>query len=591
MKAYISLIFFVSLMAALALLCEIFPDSGITLGAKPEPEDTVVAKMDSLALDSIEDARLNGTLDTTIAIDDDSIVQYESNFLDQLCKESITLTFPTLKQALSKRNNDKESAESKLKKAEEELRLQIEKDSLDKVREEQMAQEEKERKAFEDTLKSYIHFAEKSSARIYFPNNDFRMMDKLFVSLQNCNKGPVVHILHYGDSQIESDRITGYIREQFQQKFGGFGPGTCPAIQPIRSYTVVQTFSDSIPRYIADGTMQQKLPDDHYGVLAQMAKLKGKVTLGYTTCNSSKVYNRAKKFSQVRLLVGNTGENFSAKLRWGKQDSTQVIEAATPEFSVITWKLDTMVTSVKLDLSGTAELYGVAMDGKSGVAMDNIPLRGSSGTFFTRISSHLLSSAMKELNVKLILLEFGGNYTPHIYSLDRVEKYKQMIASQIRYLRNLHPGAMIILIGPADMSQKINGELQTYPVLEENIEGMKQAALENGAAFWDMYQVMGGRNSMIKWVDHVPAWAASDYIHFTPTGAGRIADMFVQSFMNYYDYYCFLKRNKKWYDEWQAKEAEKAKQAAQTAPTTQATQLKQVNQTTTQVKQGKQVKK
>ncbi len=583
MKAYISLIFFLSVMAVLTLLCLIFPSSGITIGAQPDPEDTLGVKVDSLALDSIEDARLNGIVDTSLVIEDDSVVQYESNFLEQIGKESITLTFPSLTQALSKSNSDNESAESKLRKAEEELRLQIEQDSLDKVRELQMAEEEKERKAFEDTLKSYQHFAEKSSARIYFPNDDFHMMDKLFVALQNCGRGPVVHILHYGDSQIESDRITGYVREQFQKKFGGFGPGTCPAIQPIRSYTVVQTFSDSLPRYIADGTMQQKLPDDHYGVLAQMAKLRGgKVTLGYTTCNNSKVYNHAKKFSQVRLLVGNTGENFTAKLRWGKQDSTQVIEAATPEFSVLTWKLDTMVTSVKLDLSGTAELYGVAMDGKSGVAMDNIPLRGSSGTFFTRISSHLLSAAMKELNVKLILLEFGGNYTPHIYSLDRVEKYKQMIASQIRYLRNLHPGAMIILIGPADMSQKINGELQTYPFLEENIEGMKQAALENGAAFWDMYQVMGGRNSMIKWVEHVPAWAASDYIHFTPTGAGRIADMFVQSFMNYYDYYCFLKRNKKWSDELRKKqEEEKQKlesQVNQAAQSSQSNQVKQVKQ-------------
>ncbi|MCR5498366.1 MAG: hypothetical protein K6F48_11065 [Paludibacteraceae bacterium] len=580
MKAYISLIFFLSVMAVLTLLCLIFPSSGITIGAQPDPEDTLGGKVDSLALDSIEDARLNGIADTSLVIEDDSVVQYESNFLEQLGKESVTLTFPSLSQVLSKSNTDNESAESKLRKAEEELRLQIEQDSLDKVRELQMAEEEKERKAFEDTLKSYQHFAEKSSARIYFPNDDFHMMDKLFVALQNCGRGPVVHILHYGDSQIESDRITGYVREQFQKKFGGSGPGTCPAIQPIRSYTVVQTFSDSLPRYIADGTLQQKLSDDHYGVLAQMAKLRGgKVTLGYTTCNNSKVYNHAKKFSQVRLLVGNTGENFTAKLRWGKQDSTQVIEAATPEFSVLTWKLDTMVTSVKLDLSGTAELYGVAMDGKSGVAMDNIPLRGSSGTFFTRISSHLLSSAMKELNVKLILLEFGGNYTPHIYSLDRVEKYKQMIASQIRYLRNLHPGAMIILIGPADMSQKINGELQTYPFLEENIEGMKQAALENGAAFWDMYQVMGGRNSMIKWVEHVPAWAASDYIHFTPTGAGRIADMFVQSFMNYYDYYCFLKRNKKWSDELRKKqEEEKQKQESQVKQATQTGQKKQVEQ-------------
>lgn len=550
MKAKNSLIFFGSVLTIFFLLSLIFPESGISFGKRSDSEDTLSVKVDSLALDSIEDARLSGQLDdTTMLAEDDSIVQYESDFLSQLKHESITLHFPTFKQAITSKTNDNESAEGKLRKAEEELKLQIVQDSLDKVNEEKLAQEEKEKKAFQDTLKSYQHFATTSSARLYFPNDNFHLMDKLFASLQNCGNGKVVHVLHYGDSQIESDRITGYIREQFQQKFGGYGPGTCPAIQPIRSYTVVQSFSDSLPRYIADGTMRQKLSDDHYGVLAQMARLNGKVTLSYATCNNSKVYNRARKFSQVRLLVGNTGENFSAKLRWGGNDSTQVIEAATPEFSTITWKLDTMVSSVKLDLSGSAEIYGVAMDGKSGISMDNIPLRGSSGTFFTRISSHLLSSAMKELNVKLILLEFGGNYTPHIYSLDRVEKYKQMISSQIRYIKGLHPDAFIILIGPADMSQKINGELQTYPFLEENIEGMKQAALENGAAFWDMYQVMGGKNSMIKWVDHVPAWAASDYIHFTPTGAGRIADMFVQSFMNYYDYYRFLKRNKKWSEE------------------------------------------
>ena len=61
-----------------------------------------------------------------------------------------------------------------------------------------------------------------------------------------------------------------------------------------------------------------------------------------------------------------------------------------------------------------------------------------------------------------------------------------------------------------------------------------------------MYQVMGGRNSMVKWVEHQPAWAASDYIHFTESGANKIASFFVQSFMNYYEYYQFLRRNKEW---------------------------------------------
>ena len=34
-----------------------------------------------------------------------------------------------------------------------------------------------------------------------------------------------MHILHYGDSQIESDRLTSYIRDKWQRQYGGYGPG------------------------------------------------------------------------------------------------------------------------------------------------------------------------------------------------------------------------------------------------------------------------------------------------------------------------------------------------------------------------------
>ena len=135
-------------MAALVLLCLVFPSSGITIGSQSEPQDTVETKVDSVALDSIEDALLRGELDTSLIAEDDSVVQYESNFWEQLKNESLVLTFPSLRQALSKGNKDKESAESKLKKTEEELQLQIIQDSLDKVAEERMAQEEKERKPY-----------------------------------------------------------------------------------------------------------------------------------------------------------------------------------------------------------------------------------------------------------------------------------------------------------------------------------------------------------------------------------------------------------------------------------------------------------
>ncbi len=444
---------------------------------------------------------------------------------------------------MTKKYRDVESADDKLKRAEDELKLQIERDSLARVYEAELA----DSLAYVDTLNSYHKLIYQSTARIDCPDNSVSALFPLFDCLDNCANGKeAVHILHYGDSQIEQDRITSYIREKLQEKFGGWGAGLVPAIQPIPSISVGQSASDSLPRYIADGTLRQKLSHKRYGILAQMAQLDGSVTLNISARNWKKTQSRVKKFSKVTLLLGNSNEKFSATLLYNGKDSTQVITESHPDLTKLTWNLGSSISSFSLRLKGKAELYGISMESKSGVNVDNIPLRGSSGTFFTKISSHLLGESMKAMNVRLVILEFGGNATPYLTSDRRIESFKNSIGDQIKFIQRNYPKAQILLIGPADMATTIDGELQTYPFLESTIEAMKEVAMENNAMFWNMYQVMGGRNSMQKWVEHSPAWATTDYIHFTETGAGRIAEVFIQSFNNTYDYYHFLKRNSKW---------------------------------------------
>ncbi len=52
-----------------------------------------------------------------------------------------------------------------------------------------------------------------------------------------------------------------------------------------------------------------------------------------------------------------------------------------------------------------------------------------------------------------------------------------------------------------------------------------------------MYEVMGGKNSMPKWVNAEPKLAAKDYIHFTPKGAKKIAEEFYSKLIGLYDEY------------------------------------------------------
>ncbi len=451
------------------------------------------------------------------------------------------LRFPSLEEAMTKKVRDTESADEKLARAEKELKLKIEQDSL-------IAANNADSLLYVDSLKSYQKLVFETTARIECPNNDVSILYPLFDALDQCAKGKeAIHILHYGDSQIEQDRITGYIREGLQTRFGGYGAGLVPVIQPIQSLSVEQSCSDSLPRYIADGTMKQKMSSDHYGVLAQVAMLRGgSAKVRVAARNWKQTFSHVRKFSKVSLLVGNTGENFSVTLSYSDKDTTITKTEADPDISYISWQLDDYINKFTLKVSGTAELYAIEMGSKSGVFVTNIPLRGSSGTFFTKISTHLLSSSMKALDTRLIMLEFGGNATPYIKNDKAVDFYKKSISRQIAHLRSVYPSAAILFIGPADMATRIDGELQSYPYLEKTIQALREVAAENGAMFWNMYGVMGGKNSMLKWVEHSPAWAGSDYVHFTERGANKIAEVFLQSFMNTYDYYNFLKRNEKW---------------------------------------------
>ena len=69
--------------------------------------------------------------------------------------------------------------------------------------------------------------------------------------------------------------------------------------------------------------------------------------------------------------------------------------------------------------------------------------------------------------------------------------------------------------------------------------GLIYIAFETNSCFWDMYLNMGGENSIQEWVNEKPSLAARDYIHFTNSGAKKIADYFIEDFM--VDYKNYLK--------------------------------------------------
>jgi lysophospholipase L1-like esterase len=438
-------------------------------------------------------------------------------------------------------------------------------DPEEAIREMMEATKRQQFAAFSDSLKFYEDFFEKGRTRFDLPNNDPTWFDRFFLHLELAAlESTVVHIVHYGDSQLEEDRISATIREDLQDEFGGAGPGMMPAIMTVPSQTTSHASSGALSRYILFGPKDEEADHSRYGPLAQFAKLNGDATITIQRRKERKgQFPHVGAYKTIRLLTNKSGRlkvrlnvNQTVVDTVGQNDdgtpkekrSTKVVDAGEPtvdtynKLKVYTWKLKDTTSIAKMYLSGNAEIYAIAADGAYGVAVDNVAMRGSSGTIFHRIDTELLAESYKAMNARLVIMEYGGNLVPSTSS-SNIEWTKKLITRQIQAVQKANPDADILFIGPADMARQKDGQWQTYAALNMTIKALREVALDNGAAYWDMHRVMGGNGAMIKWVNKEPALGFTDHIHFTRRGAAYMGDLFCSALRMHYDYFKFRDRH------------------------------------------------
>ena len=376
----------------------------------------------------------------------------------------------------------------------------------------------------------FLSFCKDNPARFFMPGNDVSYLDAFFKLLDNA-KDNHVRIMHYGDSQLECDRISCDLRSRFQEQFGGLGVGLIPVQQTIATYTLSQiTSPNEVSRGLVYGAPENRVSHGRYGIMGQVTRTSGTTKVKVTGLD--KKYPISSKFQRISVCA--RSGSFSVSTADTVCKLKNIGESKNSVYTVI---LHEPVKKATITLSGDAEVYGIMLDGTTGVSIDNIPMRGCSGTMFTNIDSLSMVPFFKNENVGLIILQYGGNSVPYLKSDKSIESYKKSIKKQILLFKQLAPTAKILFIGPADMATRQNGKMQTYPQLEKIVNALREAANESGAAFWDMYLAMGGHNSIVQWVKARPQLAGPDHIHFTQKGAKEISEILYNTFQLYYKFY------------------------------------------------------
>lgn len=354
-----------------------------------------------------------------------------------------------------------------------------------------------------------------------------RYLSAFYEALDSADVMPI-RVVHYGDSQIEEDRITNILREHWQASYGGGGVGLIPLHQTIPTRSIRQWLSmngarqssrGGPMRYMIYGPRSRRQQSKDYGVMGHVAVMddalvEGSEELVLHIEPMGKKRIAHQQFSRVRLLASEVdGEVVCHDTLLGIHPNgvTQLLG---------------MTDRCQIALHGRGKVYGVSLETPSGVMVDNVPMRGCSGVIFTRINSSSFSNYFSATNTRLIILQYGGNMIPQSHKQSTIDGYIKNLRTQIGYLRSCAPYASILFIGPSDMSTRIEGELVTYPLVPYLDKQLKKMAAEEQIGYWSMYDAMGGRNSMVEWVGK--GLAGSDYVHFTRAGANKVGGMLVK---------------------------------------------------------------
>jgi lysophospholipase L1-like esterase len=398
----------------------------------------------------------------------------------------------------------------------------------------------------EDSLRLLLELKIKDPGQLHLPAKNAGVLDAFFRQLDSLEKGqspaPFVRIMHWGDSQIEIDRISDELRDELQSRFGGIGPGLLPVQQTIPSSTVGQTASGPLRRYLLWGPPSGRYAEHRsYGPLLSFSKMdSGQVQLGFVKGSSSTAASG--KFSKVVLLTGHrksellisASTGFSQTLAAGKELQAATIKTGEPVKQI----------SLSLHSDSGAVLYGVSLTGSSGISVDNLPMRGCSGTIFTGTDAQSMAYGLRVLGADLLLMEFGGNMIPSLSGVASIERYASTMGQQIDFLKRCSRGLPIIFMGPSDMAIFKEGSWQTYPILPRYVQTLKDTVLAHGAVYFDMMAAMGGAQSMVAWVKASPQLAVGDYIHFSNRGARKMGQIFHASLTKEFELYRLKKRVK-----------------------------------------------
>jgi len=351
---------------------------------------------------------------------------------------------------------------------------------------------------------------------------------KYFLASLKNSRNKKIRIAHFGDSQIQGDVISEYIREKLQNKYGGKGAGYL-SIQSndikIRQ-TTEHTFSDDWDFASVITRNPKQLP---FGLSGSVAVPKPGSWIKYKSTNYLK---STSSFNIARLFYSNADESSKIQYRINNGQTVNVVlnKGDDVQELLIDPKATATLLEIKFVSGKQPYFYGVSLESNSGIYVDNFPMPGNNGASLLDLPLDNLRDFDKYFHYSLIILSYGNNVSSSNRGIFTV--YEKKMTNVIEHLRTAFPNASIIMVSVNDKTIKQANRFITNPDVPFLLETQKRIVEKSKITFWNLWEAMGGNNSMNEWVNYSPPMALKDFAHFTQVGGERVAELFVSALLD-----------------------------------------------------------
>ncbi len=339
--------------------------------------------------------------------------------------------------------------------------------------------------------------------------------------VRNKEPGAQVRIAHYGDSLVTSDYISGTMRRRLQARYGDAGHGFLLIANPWSWYFHNDVKHSAGESWRASRVVGPFAPDHRYGYGAVSFVGNDGARASFGTVERGPVGHAVSRFVVHYAQSPKGGDVFM------KVDGRTVPSFNTrgPDGDPMAHVIEVEDGPHELDLrvgkNSQPRLFGVSMErSTSGVIYDALGINGARAKLLSKIDDEHWRAVFALEKPNLIILQYGTNESD-----DRLseETYSAQVRTLVKKVKDAAPGTPILVVAPLDRAEASGGKVpKSHPNIPRIVAVQERVSAEEGVAFWNTFQAMGGEGSFMRWQRLKPALMSSDKVHPTPRGAEKL---------------------------------------------------------------------